>query len=282
MRALSKPASIFSRFRLALRGGEQEFTKDRINRAILLLSIPVIMEMATEALFVIVDVFYVGLLHNTDALAIVVLTESMLTLVYSVATGLGIGATAMVARRIGEKDKTAAADVGVQTIYLGLGVSLLVGVIGLFGDEHLLQLMGTDQHIIDNYLGYSQWMLTANITIVMLVIINGVFRSRLRRIGSDAGPAHRQWPEHGVRSTVHLQPWAGARAACGRRGHRRQHRPRSSQRDLPDLLPAQRQEHHRDQRAQFPANLHLMLQLFKLAPGASAHFFLSARPAGAS
>ncbi|ELX11415.1 MATE efflux family protein [Janthinobacterium sp. HH01] len=176
MKAYSKPASIFALLRLALRGGEQEFTEGSINRAIFLLSVPMILEMATEALFAIVDVFYVSLLRNNDALAIVVLTESMLTLVYSVAMGLGMGATALVARRIGEKDRAAAAHVGAQAIYLGLGVSLLVGAAGLFGAEHLLQLMGADQHIIDNYAGYTRWMLTANITIMMLFIINGVLR----------------------------------------------------------------------------------------------------------
>ncbi|NHZ44676.1 MATE family efflux transporter [Massilia aquatica] len=172
----SKQTSVFSLLRQALRGDQQEFTDGSINRAIFLLSVPMILEMAMEALFAIADVFYVSQLNDNDALAAVVLTESMLTLVYSVAMGLGIGATAMVARRIGEKDRVSAAEVGVQAIYLGLGFSLVVMLIGLLWSDQLLGLMGASRRVVDNYAGYTYWMLTGNITIVMLFVMNGIFR----------------------------------------------------------------------------------------------------------
>lgn len=173
---VAKRVSVFSLLRQALRGDEQEYTDGSINRAIFLLSVPMILEMAMEALFAIVDVFYISLLHDNDALAAVVLTESMLTLVYSLAMGMGMGATAMVARRIGEKDQRAAAGVAVQALYLAVGVSLVVTLIGMVWSDDLLHLMGASQTVIDKHVGYTRWMLTGNFTIVMLFVLNGIFR----------------------------------------------------------------------------------------------------------
>ncbi len=176
MKSQSKSSSIFSLFKQALRGDQQDFTEGSIDRAIFLLSVPMVLEMSMEALFAVVDVFYVSRLHDNDALATVTLTESVLTLVYSLAMGLSMGATAMVARRVGEKDEKAAGVAAVQALYIGLAVSLSITIVGLFFSKDLLRLMGSSQNIIDNCSGYTSWMLTGNITIVMLFLINGIFR----------------------------------------------------------------------------------------------------------
>ncbi len=176
MKSQSKLSSIFSLFKQALRRDQQDFTEGSIDRAIFLLSVPMVLEMAMEALFAVVDVFYVSRLHDNDALATVTLTESVLTLVYSLAMGLSMGATAMVARRIGEKDQKAAGVAAVQALYIGLAVSVLITFVGLFFSKDLLRLMGANENIIDNCSGYTSWMLTGNITIVMLFLINGIFR----------------------------------------------------------------------------------------------------------
>src|SRR2546427_7118455 len=119
--------SLWSCIREAIRGSHQDFTTGSLNRAILLLAIPMVLEMVLESLFAVVDVFWVGRL-GANAVATVGLTESMLTLVFAVAMGLSLSTTAMVARRIGEKDPEGAAVAGVQAIALGLGVSVAIGV----------------------------------------------------------------------------------------------------------------------------------------------------------
>jgi Na+-driven multidrug efflux pump len=125
----------------AVRGSHQDYTTGSLNRAILLLAVPMVLEMVLESLFAVVDVFWVGRL-GANAVATVGLTESMLTLVFSVAMGLSLSTTAMVARRIGEKDPEGAAVAGVQAIALGLMLSLAIGLpCGLFA-PNLLRLMG--------------------------------------------------------------------------------------------------------------------------------------------
>src|SRR5256884_2016505 len=121
------PPPIWSSIREALRGSHQDFTSGSLNRAILLLAIPMILEMVLESLFAVVDVFWVGRL-GADAVATVGLTESLLTLVFAVAMGLSLSTTAMVARRIGEKDSEGAAVAAVQAVALGIVISLLMGV----------------------------------------------------------------------------------------------------------------------------------------------------------
>src|SRR5690242_5018658 len=125
------PPSMWSSIREALRGSHQDFTTGSLNRAILLLAIPMVLEMVLESLFAVVDVFFVGRL-GADAVATVGLTESLLSLVFAVGLGLSLSTTAMVARRIGEKNPEGAAVAGVQAIVLGLAVSVLVGLPCLF------------------------------------------------------------------------------------------------------------------------------------------------------
>src|SRR5438270_6733880 len=125
--AKSQQPTLWSSIREAIRGSHQDFTTGSLNRAILLLAIPMVLEMVLESLFAVVDVFWVGRL-GANAVATVGLTESMLTLVFAVAMGLSLSTTAMVARRIGEKDPEGAAVAGVQAIALGLVVSAAIGL----------------------------------------------------------------------------------------------------------------------------------------------------------
>src|SRR6202163_5003583 len=130
---------LWSSIREALRGSHQDYTQGNLNRAILLLAIPMVLEMVLESLFAVVDVFWVGRL-GANAVATVGLTEAMLSLVFAIGLGLAISTTAMVARRIGEKDPAGAAVAGVQAIAIGLAISILVGVPCFFFAPRLLQL----------------------------------------------------------------------------------------------------------------------------------------------
>src|SRR5271167_231173 len=124
---VSSPPTIWGSIGEAIRGSHQDFTTGSLNRAILLLAIPMVLEMVLESLFAVVDVFWVGRL-GADAIATVGLTESLLSLVFAVGLGLSLSTTAMVARRIGEKDPSGAAVAAVQAIILGLIVSVAIGV----------------------------------------------------------------------------------------------------------------------------------------------------------
>ncbi len=135
------PPSFWASIREALRGSHQDFTAGSLNRAIMLLAIPMVLEMVLESLFAVVDVFWVGRL-GADAIATVGLTESLLSLVMAIGFGLGMSTTAMVARRIGEKDPADAAVAGVQAIVLGLATSLAIGLPCWIYAPRLLQLMG--------------------------------------------------------------------------------------------------------------------------------------------
>src|SRR5690606_12105566 len=132
MTFISKVKEFLHLFVQALRGDEQDYTSGSINKAIVLLSVPMILEMSMESLFAVADVYFVSRLHDNDAVATVGLTESVLTLIYGLAMGLSMGATAMVARRIGEKDQRAAAVAGMQAIYIGLTLSAIITVVGIF------------------------------------------------------------------------------------------------------------------------------------------------------
>jgi putative MATE family efflux protein len=169
-------SSFIQLFRKAVKGEEENFTEGSINRAIFLLSIPMILEMAMESVFAVVDIFFVSRLNNSDAVAVIGLTESMLALVYSLAWGVSMGATALVARRVGEKDPDGAAVAAVQAIWVGVASSLLITVAGLFFYKDLLLLMGASPSVIEIGSGFTFWMLTGNISIMMLFLINGIFR----------------------------------------------------------------------------------------------------------
>jgi putative MATE family efflux protein len=171
---LSQPG-FWPSIREALRGSHQDYTSGSLNRAILLLAIPMVLEMVLESLFAVVDVFFVGRL-GADAVATVGLTESLLSLVFAVAIGLSMSTTAMVARRIGEKDPEDASVAGVQAVILGLSVSLLVGVPSFIFAPRLLQLMGASPQIVATGSSYARIALGGSGAILMLFLNNAIFR----------------------------------------------------------------------------------------------------------
>jgi putative MATE family efflux protein len=160
----------------AISGTEQDFTTGSLRRAIFLLSIPMVLEMLMESVFAVVDIFFVSKL-GSEAVAAVGLTESLITIVYSIGMGLSMAATAMVSRRIGEKDPEGAARAAVQSIITGLLVSLLIAIPGIVFASDLLRLMGASEEIYTSMSSYTAIMLGSNVVIMLLFIINAVFRS---------------------------------------------------------------------------------------------------------
>jgi putative MATE family efflux protein len=173
--ATAPPIPFWTSVREALRGSHQDFTAGSLNRAILLLAIPMVLEMVLESLFAVVDVFWVGRL-GADAVATIGLTESMLSLVFAVGLGLSLSTTAMVARRIGEKDPEGAAVAGVQAIAIGLVVSITVGLPCAFLGPRLLALMGASPQIVAVGGNYARIALGGSGAIMMLFLNNAIFR----------------------------------------------------------------------------------------------------------
>lgn len=168
-------SKIFKNFWKAVKGKEQNFTSGSIRKAVFMLSIPMILEMLMESIFALVDIIFVSRV-STNAVATIGLTESVLTLVYAVAIGLSMAATAVVARRVGEQDIKGANQAAVQVIFLGVAVSLVVSVIGIFYAKDILRLMGGEPDLIAEGYGYTQVLLGGNITIMLLFLINAIFR----------------------------------------------------------------------------------------------------------
>ena len=164
-----------SYFWIAVTGKEQEFTTGSIRKAIFMLSIPMILEMLMESIFALVDIAYVSQV-SVNAVATIGLTESVITLVYAVAIGLSMAATAVVARRVGEKDIQGAREAAVQAIFLGILVAFLVGILGLLYSKEILALMGAEPDLIEEGHGYTKWLIGGNITILLLFLINAIFR----------------------------------------------------------------------------------------------------------
>ncbi len=175
MTVFTRVKNLFHLIFQAIKGEQQDYTTGSINRAILLLSVPMIVEMFMESVFAVVDVYFVSRLHDNDALAVVGLTESVLSLIYSLAFGLSMTATAFVARRIGEKDLKGAEYAAVQAIYIGFGLSLLLTVFGLVFAEDILVMMGAGEGVLKHSM-FTKIMYGGNISIVMLFMINAIFR----------------------------------------------------------------------------------------------------------
>lgn len=167
--------SLWSSLVEAVRGSHQDYTTARLNRAILLLAVPMVLEMVLESLFAVVDVAWVGRL-GANAVATVGLTESMLSLVFAVGMGLSLSTTAMVARRIGEKDPEGAAVAGVQAIVLGLAISLAIGLPCLLFAPNLLRLMGATPEIVAVGSGYTRICLGGSCAVLLLFLNNAIFR----------------------------------------------------------------------------------------------------------
>lgn len=160
----------------AIAGTDQDFTEGTLRRAILLLAIPSILEMIMESIFVIVDIYFVSRL-GSDAVATVGLTESLVTIIYAIATGLGTATTSLVSRRIGEKKTGEASETAFQAILTGVIVSLIIGIPGALFSGRIMELMGASPNIIENLSDYTRIMLGGNIVIMLLFIINAIFRS---------------------------------------------------------------------------------------------------------
>ena len=171
----SPERSLWSSLWEAIRGSHQDYTTGSLNRAILLLAVPMILEMVLESLFAVVDVFWVGRL-GANAVATVGLTESLLSLVFAVGIGLSLSTTAMVARRIGEKDPQGAAVAGVQAIVLGLATSIVIGIPCFIYAPQLLRLMGASGDIVATGSGYARIALGGSGAILMLFLNNAIFR----------------------------------------------------------------------------------------------------------
>src|SRR5829696_3496176 len=167
--------SLWSAVKESIRGSHRDYTRGPIGRAILLLAIPMVLEMIMESVFAVVDIFWVSHL-GTDAAATVGLTESLMTLVYALAIGLSIGAMAMVARRIGEQNPDGAARAAVQALALALVVSIVIGAVGAPLAPRLLTLMGGSPWVIEHGSAFTRVMLAGNASVVMLFMINAIFR----------------------------------------------------------------------------------------------------------
>ncbi|MEO7963758.1 MAG: MATE family efflux transporter [Gemmatimonadaceae bacterium] len=166
---------LWSAVREALRGSQRDYTQGPVGRAILILAIPMVLEMSMESVFAVVDVFFVSRL-GPSAIATVGLTESLLTLIYTIAMGLGIGATAMVARRIGEHDTDGAAVAAMQAIWLGLIVAATLGIAGAIFAPSLLLLMGAEPEVVARGASFTRVMLGGNVSVLMLFLLNAIFR----------------------------------------------------------------------------------------------------------
>ena len=225
--------------RESLRGSHQDYTIGSLNRSILLLAIPMVLEMVLESLFAVVDVFWVGRL-GANAVATVGLTESLLALVFAIGLGLALSTTAMVARRIGEKDPEDAAIAGVQAIVLGLAISLGMGIpAGIYAPQ-LLHLMGASPTIVATGSGYARIALGGCGAIIMLFLNNAIFRG-----AGDAAIAMRLlWVSNIINLILDPMPDLRARTVSAPRRHGRGaghvHRPQY-RRALPVLPAAQGQ-----------------------------------------
>ena len=190
----SSSTGLFQDLKDSIKGDHQaDYTEGPIGRSVMLLAVPMVLETVMESIFAVVDVFFVSKL-GPEAVATVGLTESMMAIIYTLAVGLCIGVTAMVSRRTGEKDPDGAAEAATQAIVLGIALSALLGFIGLFYAEKLLALMGADEAILAHGVGYTRIMVGANITVMLLFLINAIFRG-----AGDAAVAMRVlWIANGI------------------------------------------------------------------------------------
>ena len=159
----------------ALRGKEYDYTQGSLNKAIFLLAIPMVFEMLMESVFALVDIYFVSQV-STNAVATIGLTESVISLIYAVAVGISMAATAVIARRVGEGNHEGAKHAATQVIYLGLGVSTVFSLVGIFYAKEILGLMKAAPDLIEEGYQYTQILIGGNITIVLLFLINAIFR----------------------------------------------------------------------------------------------------------
>lgn len=188
-----KIRTVFSTFRKSLKGEHHDYTQGNISEAVILLAIPMILELGLESVFAVVDMFFVGKLGK-EAIATVGLTESVVTIIYSIAIGLSTGATAIVARRIGEKNPQAAAHAGAQSLLLAVALSIVLSVFGAIFADDILKIMGASSEVVQQGTPFAQIMLGGSTAILLLFLINGIFRG-----AGDAAMAMRSlWLASGI------------------------------------------------------------------------------------
>jgi len=168
-------SNIFSLIRQSLNGEILDYTQGSIRKAVILLAIPMMLEMSMESVFAVVDIYFVSHLGK-HAVSIVGLTESVITIVYSLAIGISMAATAMVARRIGEKNPEAATKAGMQAILVSMGITLAISIPGFIYAADILRLMGAEQAAIDTGVPYTRIIMGGSMVIMLLFLINGIFR----------------------------------------------------------------------------------------------------------
>ena len=160
----------------SIKGTEQDFTKGSIKQAILLLSVPMVLEMVMESVFAVVDIYLV-LKISPEAGAVVGITESIMTLVYAIGIGLSVATTAIVARRFGEKKPEKASISAAHALYAGIAASFIISIPGFLYSKEILGLMGATPSMIEDGYQYTQIMMSGNVVIMLLFIINAIFRS---------------------------------------------------------------------------------------------------------
>ena len=170
-----KRKSFWENLKDAIKGTEADYTTISIRKAIFLLAIPMILELVMESTFAVVDIYFVGKL-GASAIATVGLTETYLFILYSVAMGLSMAVTAIIARRTGEKNTSESGNAAVQSIALGLLAALPLTIGGIFFSKELLSFMGADAWSINEGYKYTQYMLGGNAVIVLIFVINAIFR----------------------------------------------------------------------------------------------------------
>ena len=171
-------SKIFTTLTQALKGDESfDYTAGSIKKAVILLAIPMVLEMMMESVFALVDLYFVGHLeHSSFAIQTVGLTESVLTIIYSLAIGMSMAATAVVARRIGEKDPVAAAKAGMQSIIIAFAVNSVMSIFGVIYAKDILMLMGASADAAEHGYRFTQIMIGSSLCIMLLFLINGIFR----------------------------------------------------------------------------------------------------------
>ena len=160
----------------SIKGGNYDYTQGSIRVAIVLLAVPMILELMLESVFAVVDIFFVSRYIGSDATQTVGLTESVITIIYSLAIGLSVAATAMVARRIGEKDPAAAAHAGMQALIMALFATVIISVLGVVFAPDILRIMGATPEVVKEGTVFTRIMLGGSLVIILLFLINGIFR----------------------------------------------------------------------------------------------------------
>ena len=172
-----KVSNIISLIKRAIRGGEMDYTQGSIRKAVMMLAIPMILEMCMESVFALVDLYFVGHLPQSDkAQQVVGLTESVITIIYSIAIGISMAATALVARRVGEKNYAAAAKAGAQTTALSVTITILLSIAGFVFAKDILTIMGASEETAEYGVNYTRILTGGSLVIMLLFLINGIFR----------------------------------------------------------------------------------------------------------